>query len=345
MRYYLKIPTGRAVSFRIVCRTDTDSPVANTTLDSVNASIKEGTLSRSEARKSLKEVVRQLNRDAGLLDKAVFNNDNEKVLKKYWEKYYIRKKIVDKQSSWTALLRSVRHIQELSLATASYDELQNSVDTLPSNKQRKVVQSLNQLLQFMNRDFELNKAREERTIVKFLTEKELKLLLPHLPTYPIQLLHQVCFYTGCRIGEAFAIEVNCINAKEGTLKVFEQIDKKGKTRDPKNGKHRFAYISAKSIPIIKKWLLVKADIDMKTRIKMAKITRNACSLAFPGNKTKNLKFHDMRHSYAIGLVSKGVSITAVAQCLGNGVGVCEKYYVGHQLTSETVQMIKALVEG
>ncbi len=338
MRYYLKAPHGRGVSFRIILN---HRLIRNEALEATNKAFKAGTLSRHEASKALKELTHKLNLE--FKDKRVFNADNERVVIQYWNKEYARRSLVDPASSRSALNRAVKAIGNLSLTTASFEELQNSVYTLIPNKQRRVVQSLNQLLKFLNRDFKLNKARPTKAKVKYLTETELTLILPHLPNEAIRFLHQVCFYTGARIGEAFALDTNSI--LQDTIRIFEQVDKKGELRETKNRKQRYAFLVDKAVPVVKRWILVKGAIDANTRERMAKITRAACKKAFPTNKDKHCKFHDMRHSYAIGLVSKGVSLTAVSQCLGNSVAVCERYYVGYQLTTETVQMIKKLVVG
>ena len=50
------------------------------------------------------------------------------------------------------------------------------------------------------------------------------------------------------------------------------------------------------------------------------------------------------NSYTIVLVSRGVSLSLVAQSLGNSVSVCEKYYTGFVLTNESIDYIRKLVE-
>ena len=56
--------------------------------------------------------------------------------------------------------------------------------------------------------------------------------------------------------------------------------------------------------------------------------QQACKAAFLQEKEKHLKFHDLRHSYAIYLLSLGMSLERVAQSLGNSIQFCQQYYVG-----------------
>ncbi len=338
MRHYLKAPHGRGCSFRITLN---HKAIKNDALDAVNQSFQEGKLSREDCIKTLKELVRVLN--LSVTEKRIFNSDNERIVIQYWNKVYSTRDLVDPASSRWALDRAVRAIEALSLATASYKELQDAVNTLSSNKQRRVVQSLNQLLKFLNRDFKLHKARPIKQRVKYLTEKELKLMLPHLPSEPIRLLHQVAFYTGARIGELFAIEASHINVKNNRLSISEQVDKQGELRETKTRTERFAWIEKKAIPIIKRWILAKNGIDSNTRHRMAKITRRACIAAFSGDVSKYCKFHDMRHSYAINLLNAGVGLYPVSKCLGNSQIVCEKYYLGFELTNDTLRMISSIM--
>jgi integrase len=344
MRYEIRSPIGRHKSFRIMkVHESRYETIKHPTLDAVNTSYHTGKLGAEEALKSLKLLVRDLYKEAGQpVLEPVFSKENQGILNKYWAAKYARRALVDKASARSALERAVAILGMLSLASASFEQLQDCVDLhFKGNKQRRIVQSLNQLLKFLNRDFVLNKAKPVHYKVRYLTEPELNKLLPHLPSEPIKLLHQVCFYTGCRIGEAFAIEASHI--KGNKLRVLEQLDKQGQTRETKNGKVRTAYIFPEAIPVIKRWILAKGAIDAPTRSRMAKITKSACRRAFPGNESKWCKFHDMRHSYAIALISKGVSLTAVAQCLGNSTAVCEKHYIGHELTDETIETIQKIL--
>lgn len=342
MRYYLRKPSGKHKQFRIslVKPNQATETVKHPTLANINKAYLSKTLLRNVAEKHCLDLVAQLNKKLNL-HTAIFSTENQTLLERYWSTLYVRRRLVDKGSAKQALYRAITCIGELSLLSADYEALQTKLDAYQGNKQRRLCQGLNQLLAYAGRDFKLQLALPVKYKVKYLTEAELELMLPFLPNEPIKLLHQVCFYTGLRIGEAFAIEANCLSLD--TVRVLEQVDRKHQLRETKNRRERFAFVPAKAMPLLKRWLLIKSSIDMATRLRMAKITRRACKLAFKNTPGKWCKFHDMRHSYAIGLVSKGVSITAVAQCLGNSVTVCEQYYVGHQLTSETVQMIKAIV--
>lgn len=58
-----------------------------------------------------------------------------------------------------------------------------------------------------------------------------------------------------------------------------------------------------------------------------------------------LRFHDLRHSYAIELLNHGVSLSLTAQALGNSVQVCQEYYAGFELSDEGLDVIRGKLEG
>ena len=82
------------------------------------------------------------------------------------------------------------------------------------------------------------------------------------------------------------------------------------------------------------------DRDESSRELMKKY----CKIAFPDDPTKHLTFHALRHCYAINLLSMGVSMSLVAQSLGNTLSVCQQYYVGFELTNDSIDAIQAIVK-
>jgi hypothetical protein len=58
-------------------------------------------------------------------------------------------------------------------------------------------------------------------------------------------------------------------------------------------------------------------------------------LAFPNNPDKQIIFHDLRHSYAIHLLSIGMTMEDMARGIGDTMEVCEEFYAGFSHTSES----------
>lgn len=346
VRYYIRRPTGKRVSYKIIKTEGTKYETVNLPeLENINRALKTGSITRETADKNINELVNKLYKTAGVLTlKTMHNQDNYKVMEDYWTEVYKDRRVIDKDTARHAIRRAVEAIGELPIWTATKKELQAAVDKHPDNKQRRLVEKLNALLKFIGRDIQLEKARKIKNRVKYLNEKDFKLMLKKVEGEAVKCLHEVCFYTGVRVGEAFALEENNLFEDTNTLQIYEQVDKSGKLRVTKGKNERTSYVFDEGIAALRRWFKLKHRVSLEVRLRIARITKSACKRAFPADPKKHLKFHDLRHSYAIALVSRGVSISLVAQFLGNKVTVCEEYYVGHQSSPESIQMVKRLVK-
>jgi hypothetical protein len=55
------------------------------------------------------------------------------------------------------------------------------------------------------------------------------------------------------------------------------------------------------------------------------------------------RFHDLRHSYAVYLIGKGMSLDWVAQSLGNSRDVCERFYKSHILQDDSIRLMRMML--
>lgn len=351
-RYRIKYPTcGRARYSIVKEQLDLSikprfTTVKHPALDALNSSFLAEKISSEIAEKNVREVIERLYKEDGVrVIQVVHNQDNYKVLERYWKAEYEDRDLVDPDTAYHALRRAVEAVGDLPLVSASKDQIQKAINAKYSgNKQRRIVAKLTQILKWLGReDVKLRKNREVKLKVNYLTESDFKKILQYLPSDEIRLLHQVCFYTGCRIGEAFDLDIARYNPKTSTIKVLSQVDKQGQSRETKNRRERTAFVFPQGAKYFEEWVRVRHRIDFKTRDRMARITRAACRKAFANDASKHLKFHDLRHSYAIALLGKGVSITLVAQSIGDSVVVCQKHYIGFELATESVELINQLV--
>jgi integrase len=339
-KYYLRKPDGKRKSFVIVERTilengkTKDQTLSIPEVALINKNLEAGIIDQLVAEKNLKLIIERLS------PRAVHNQDNYKIVDEYWNREYSLRDLVDPDTAKYALRRSIESIGNLPLASATREELQRAVNQFKGNRQRRLVAGLNQLLKFLGRPERLLKARPERYKVKYLTEPEKNKVLTYIEDPLDKLLHEVCFYTGMRIGEAFAVT----KLENDILYVESQIDRNGLERDTKNRKIRKAYIAENGLHFVKEWLKKRHDYS-KDRTQISKITDKACRLAFPDNEEKHCTFHDLRHSYAIMLLGKGVPISFIAQSIGNSVSVCEKHYTGFKLSDESIDLIRKLMKG
>jgi integrase len=353
-RFTIKYPTSGRTRFRVEKRKidaatgkvlSSTTLKRHTTLEAINDAFKRKTLTREAAEAAVKELVEKLYEEDGAFTAAVFNEDNRKLLNEYWEREYATRDLVDPDTARYELERAVEAVGPLSLFSASREELQRAVDLaatkdrkLKPNKQRRLVMKLQILLRYIGRrDITLRRARPEKRKPRFLPEDDFLDILPHLPTEPIRVLHQVAFYTGARIGECFAMEPHHFDEERLELRIETQIDKDEAERPTKNRRERTTLVFPAGKEALLAWFDMKSQIDTDTRTHMASITRAACLAA----KKKPLVFHDLRHCYAIMCRGKGLSTEDVADLIGDSIIVAKEHYTGFGPTSAIMDLRRA----
>lgn len=340
MRLYLKRPNGRRKSYSIYKRTvNPDGSTKNETIDSPELDVLNNNISDLPSDVVLKnvfEIKKNLERKLGI-DKglAIHNEDNERLFAKYWEKYG-KRDLIDKDTARYSYERALRALGNLSLLTATQDEIENKVKSygFSRNKRRVILGKLRLLLRFFGREIEFELPKEEKLSVKYLSEDEFLSKLSRVEDKHLKSLFYTLFYTGLRLGEAFALSELKLRKPQQTIIVDRQIDDDGKLRLPKCEKTRRTFVRMKAFPVIQEWISLKGSFPY---------SRSVANKRFKQVFGKDLTIHDLRHSYAISLLSKGVSMALVAQSIGNSVKVCEKYYTGFELVDESIELMRRIV--
>lgn len=339
-----------------------DGSTANETfysneIETINRQYGKRVIEFETAKNNTKALARKLNRELGVLhDAEVFNSQNEKISKDYWEREYEHRDLVDPRAAYNSIVRAVRLLGNVSLLSATRSELQKQINQQVSgNNQRRTIERINKLLRHIGRtDVKLVKNKLVHEPVKHLTWKEFELLLTHINHGPLRLLAEVAFYTGMREGEALAGKENDFRLNDEMPKVYVQCQlraarlqmdgklSKGDISVPKS-KRRMAYIFAEGLPAIKRWLAISAKFDL-SRTHASKLLREACMKAFPNNPKKWMAFNGLRHSYAKSLFEIGANMGYVAKCLGNTEKVCQEYYVDWEHTPNSMMLLHSLVQ-
>lgn len=266
-------------------------------------------------------------------------NENYSIAERYWNARYSKKRLVDPKSARYDLQRAIVAIRGASLLTATEDDFLTQLSRYSGQKHRRIVRVLNSLLKWLKRDIILHPDKKQHLRVNFITEIQLNKLCNSIHKKELVLLTKMAFYTGCRIGELMALEENNLNLIGKTLHVFEQIDRHGKRKTTKTNKSRNAYIYQKGVDIYQEWVSVKHSVLESNRLKTQWL-RSACRRS----GIPVIKFHDLRHSYAISLFRKGVSVSWVALQLGASNQVTEEYYIGHIVADDVISAIDRLVK-
>lgn len=343
--YSIKKPSGRRKSFAIEAKLKQDGrelsrKVAIPEVDNVNRLHLAGELTYDQALKHLEAVRERLYRerdaDAGKVSPA-FHSDNEKFLKRYWKAQYEDRDLVNPESMHYDLKRSLGYLLDLSILAASKEEMQERINEQlldNPNLQRRIVTRLNQLLTHAGRGFQLRKVRESKDEVAHVTLHQFRTLMTNVFKKDVQALYWTALGTGARLGECFALTPAAI--KDDKLQITKQMDDTLRLRETKTRRGRKTWI----LPEAAEWVAHWAAVPLEKKKEM----RN---LAYSKKLQKLSKgvivFHDLRHSYAIHLLQKGVPISQVAQCLGNSVLVCERYYTGFVITDEGIDTIRRIM--
>jgi integrase len=143
--------------------------------------------------------------------------------------------------------------------------------------------------------------------------------------------------TGCRLGELARLRVRDFVASSKTIYVQQS----------KSGKPRHVFLAEETAQFCNglagnrepdELLLLRRDGSGWKKDAVKKPMRRACMKA----KIRRLGFHQLRHSFATRLLTRGVSMKIVAQQLGHtSVRMLEKHY-GHMADEHVQRVISAL---
>lgn len=183
--------------------------------------------------------------------------------------------------------------------------------------------------------------------VRFLTVNEQRRLVNACPE-GFKRLVQAALFTGCRYGELCRLRVRDFNSTANTL--FIEKTKSGKPRHIALTAEAAAWFNEQIAGRKnEESLLVKPNARGKTRKyqedplawgphDQKKLMADACKKA----KIEALGFHELRHTYASGLVNAGVPLAYVAAQLGHvDTSMVEKHY-GHLSQSALADSIRKL---
>jgi integrase len=170
-----------------------------------------------------------------------------------------------------------------------------------------------------------------------------KKLLPFTPAELLRIIHSGTGFSsgpliallaasGCRLGEALALDIADWNEKTGTITITKTYSKRYGIGPPKSVHSRRTI----TVPAVVRPLLVEAAgtrvnaplfvTEMNKRI-IPSLIQRAFKRLLGRMKISYRKVHQMRHSVATALISAGVPLGDVAKYLGDSVATVVKTYV------------------
>jgi integrase len=328
--YFVKRPGNGRASFAVVKRTvkpDGKREHSNVVDERIVAVNRSG-LNAADKCLQIEALCAELNAAQTKLERGVYvaSEANLQMLNEYWDKEYQHRKLEDPKAARNRLVRAVNALGMHALL-GDRGKLQKYLDGSLGKEPRKhraVVAGINQMRQHFGVGESLYPMPLEAPEFKYLTEVDVLAVAKYLSDWHVTLL-KVLFGTGLRIGEAFAIRPE--HHRDRALNVVKQRDRLEALRPTKTRKQRKTYVLEMARPLIKPWAALELSRN-SGEDEFREALQRACRKAFPGDSSKWLTIHELRHSYAVHmLTAKNASISIIAKLLGNSVVVCEKYYL------------------
>lgn len=265
--YYIASPGKERSKFAIVCRRDRGLPTQRTTvvksaaINAINNLYLEGRLPREQAKAALAlemEALRAPLRGA----KSTLPASNEAILEAYWHAKYRRRDLKCKRSASNRLRRAVAALGNLSLLSATQDEIEDALAAFAERKksdlgresakhQRDAASALTQILKYIGRPMFLAKRRSPVTQVRHLTLPEFRAVIEHIAD-PIQrLLFWAAIGTGARCGQLFTMKKWADGA---AIRIETQLSKELTVVETKNRTIRNAAILPEAANWVAEWI-------------------------------------------------------------------------------------------
>lgn len=343
--HFVKRPGNGRRSFSIIRRIIAPSgakehvALKHERLTAINAQLVAGVLTRSAADLAVDTLCEELNTESKKRERGVWvaSEDNLRLLREYFDKEYARRRS-DKAAALARLMRAIEQLGPHSLL-GDANTLQRVVDErfgYSSTVQRKYVAALNQMRKWFGVRERLALDREVPPEFRYVTEREFDRILKRVDDPAAAALFELLFSTGMRVGEAFAFPPNHISAQR--VLVRRQMLRGGKIAQTKNRKERSTILMGRGVEAAKVWL--KQDHASLRDSVYNRILKKAAREAFPGDSSKHLSVHDLRHSFAVHLVAEcDVTVDWVAKLLGDSVTVAERYYLRFKASDENLDRI------
>ncbi len=336
--FFIRRPGGTHTRFSIIKRENgKNETIANEALDAINAEFLSGKMPIDEALEAVKREMKRLKGSSKPIGKVInLSGFNVRLLERYWKEAYEHRDVIDSKSAYNRLRRVIDRLGETPL-TASRLEIQKAISKYPPKQQRECATVIAQFLKFMNRgDVILQKSKKPRNKVSYVTLEEFRKIINHIEK-EYKPLFWAAFSCGARIGELFSLELG--KYRNGEILIDDQMDRNLVIRDTKNRRSRRVAVIKDIEKHFIEWLNYENKASIRN-MRFSDMLKDACKIS---GVNKTITFHDLRHSYAIYLLNKGISLSLVAQSLGDSEAVAREHYVGFDLTEEGLSHIKKAI--
>lgn len=191
----------------------------------------------------------------------------------------------------------------------------------------------------------------EKREIKPLEDAEVIALLNAAQGTELETLVTVALFTGCRLSELLGLTWDCIDFKKGTITISKQLARSDQRKaspfiSPKNGKIRVVTPAVSVLAALKS----QRSHQITERLKAGQLWENENNLVFtdrfggPIDQWKveimfhkilstagleGVRFHDLRHTYAVNAIRAGDDIKSIQSNLGHASAAFTLDRYGH----------------
>lgn len=209
--------------------------------------------------------------------------------------------------------------------------------------------------------------RKEKPEIKPLDDSQITDFLKRIEGHQFEIFYKVDLFTGMRQGEIIGLSWDCVDFEKGTIYVKQQIHRIGreyKLTTVKNDKPR-TIMPAKFVMDLllaqrskqSRWQLLAGELwqnshnlvftnELGGHLYRGTVYKNfkdiACDMGLP-----NMRFHDLRHSYAVASIRAGDDIKTVQSNLGHHTAAFTLDVYGHatdQMKQESANRMDRFIE-
>lgn len=173
----------------------------------------------------------------------------------------------------------------------------------------------------------VKKLKVDKVEMSFLSEKEIKIVLKtaqkeYPDFYPLLL---TAVYTGMRRGELLGLTWECIDFKESIIKVKKSLYK-GVLSEPKTKNSiRAIQVPKKLVNVLKKYKKIAKENDLNLvftqdngkSIDADNMIKRRFQKVLEKAEVKQIRFHDLRHTYASLLISRDLNVKYIQRQMGH----------------------------
>lgn len=322
--------------------------VKDNRLISINLNYRNNVLTFEQAHIQVKELITKFKKEQSAKDTTITKSEisgyNLKVYNSYMKSYYHGKPIVRKHNVTNEFNFALLAIEPLSIISDSKNDLQDMVDKAFNSKQSKrYVGRINQLLKFAGRDFTLFYKKAVFETVRYTSFADLKKVLAYVQDDDLKNLYYTLYCTGVRLGEAFVIQTRDIK-KHNTIYIQNQMTEKKEIRILKNRKPHTTLILTEGLKYVKAWAALPRERKEELRSRCQQPLLHAVRKVYPADRDKQVSCHDLRHSYVIHLLDKGVPLDKCAKLIGDSIKTTEQYYAGFIATDNEIAFVTNILK-